>query len=232
MPQWWLEQGKRAADDGKPADINDPNDQIWSLVNNMCENFRLARNYLKQGSVSGNTLELALAIYNAGQGNVLKYGGVPPFAETQNYVIQVPEKAIKYAQANSAAGTDTGTITAEGTAIVNRARKYLGVPYVWGGETPSGLDCSGLVTIVYRAAGIEIPHHADTAAKSSQGTIIPRSNWQPGDVVYFRYHDSTIYHHTAIYAGNGRIVEAVTFGIPLSENPLPTHMSMFAKRYL
>jgi len=81
------------------------------------------------------------------------------------------------------------------------ALQYLGVPYLWGGSTPAGFDCSGLVMYVYAQLGIQLPHYA--ADQYLSGTPVARSDLQPGDLVFF---DGLT--HVGIYIGNGQIVHA------------------------
>jgi cell wall-associated NlpC family hydrolase len=85
------------------------------------------------------------------------------------------------------------------------ALRYLGVPYVWGGATPTGFDCSGLVMYVYAQLGISLPHFA--AAQYSEGTPVARTDLQPGDLVFF---DGL--NHVGIYIGNGQLVHAPQTG--------------------
>jgi cell wall-associated NlpC family hydrolase len=81
------------------------------------------------------------------------------------------------------------------------ALKYLGVKYVWGGESPKGFDCSGLVAYVYGQLGVTLPHYA--AAQYSLGVAVPRDQLQPGDLVFFDALD-----HVGIYIGGGEFVHA------------------------
>jgi len=81
------------------------------------------------------------------------------------------------------------------------ALRYLGVPYVWGGESPKGFDCSGLVAYVYAQLGIALPHYA--AAQYQLGAAVPRDQLQPGDLVFFDGLD-----HVGIYIGGGQFVHA------------------------
>jgi peptidoglycan DL-endopeptidase CwlO len=81
------------------------------------------------------------------------------------------------------------------------AARYLGVPYVWGGASPSGFDCSGLVMYVYAQLGVSLPHY--TVAQWSATTPIPTSALEPGDLVFF---DGL--SHVGIYIGNGEFIHA------------------------
>jgi cell wall-associated NlpC family hydrolase len=85
------------------------------------------------------------------------------------------------------------------------AMHYLGIPYVWGGSTPSGFDCSGLVMYVYAQLGISLPHFA--AAQYGFGTPVSRDQLQPGDLVFF---DGL--NHVGIYIGGGQMVHAPQTG--------------------
>jgi cell wall-associated NlpC family hydrolase len=85
------------------------------------------------------------------------------------------------------------------------AMKYLGIPYVWGGASPSGFDCSGLVMYVYAQLGISLPHYA--AAQYGLGTPVSRDQLQPGDLVFF---DGL--SHVGIYIGGGQMVHAPETG--------------------
>ncbi|MCC5439678.1 C40 family peptidase [Clostridium botulinum] len=94
---------------------------------------------------------------------------------------------------------------ATGQDIVNYAKQFQGVPYVWGGTTPSGFDCSGFVRYVYRnVASVELPR--DTYGQVNVGTRVSQSQLQPGDLVF------TSAHHVGIYVGNGQMIHSPQTG--------------------
>ncbi len=86
-------------------------------------------------------------------------------------------------------------------AAVSVAERYLGVPYVWGGESPSGFDCSGLVAYAYAQIGRSLPHY--TVAQYNMFPKVPISQLQPGDIVFFYG-----LAHEAMYIGGGMVVQA------------------------
>ena len=91
------------------------------------------------------------------------------------------------------------------------AKSKLGAQYVWAGEGP-GYDCSGLVTMAYRSQGIYLTHWSQ--AQYSEGTRVPVSQAQPGDLIFWNWDGGNI-DHVAIYLGNNQIIEAPTFGVPV-----------------
>ncbi len=119
----------------------------------------------------------------------------------------------------------------KGNAIVKTAFKFLGVPYVFGGSTPRGFDCSGFVQYVYRLNGIKTPrmaHHQYYA-----GTPIPKSQLRPGDLVFFETYTKGI-SHVGIYIGNGKFIHASSSGhVKISSLNQPYYKSRYrgAARY-
>jgi peptidoglycan DL-endopeptidase CwlO len=85
--------------------------------------------------------------------------------------------------------------------VVGIAMQYLGTPYVWGGASPGGFDCSGFVMYVYSQVGVSLPHNA--AAQYGYGTYVPRDQLQPGDLVFF---DGL--GHVGIYIGGGQFIHS------------------------
>ncbi|MBV8596584.1 MAG: C40 family peptidase [Candidatus Eremiobacteraeota bacterium] len=89
--------------------------------------------------------------------------------------------------------------------LTKTALRYLGVPYMWGGESFSGVDCSGFVQAVFRRNGIELPRTAD--AQFEVGRRVAGSGLQPGDLVFFQTYAEGA-SHVGIYLGQGQFVHA------------------------
>lgn len=116
--------------------------------------------------------------------------------------------------ATAAAPAPSGTARVQvvvGSNVVETARQFLGVPYVWGGTTPAGFDCSGLVQYVYGLHGVSLPR--TDAAQKAAGTVIDPDQAQPGDLVW---HPG----HIGIYAGNGMVIHAPRPGKSVEIIPL------------
>ena len=92
--------------------------------------------------------------------------------------------------------------SSKGADVLAYAMQFVGYPYVYGGSSTSGFDCSGFTQYVYKHFGVTLNRTA--AAQSSNGTAVSRSNLQPGDLIMF----GSPINHVGIYAGGGRIVHA------------------------
>ena len=121
---------------------------------------------------------------------------------TPSYSYEEPSYS---APSYSGGGADTAIAT---------AKSYLGVPYVWGGESYGGVDCSGLTMLAWESAGVDLPHLS--RAQYSYGTHVPIGSMEAGDLIFWSSNgtQSGIYH-VAIYLGGGQMIEAPTFGVPV-----------------
>lgn len=98
------------------------------------------------------------------------------------------------------------TQTSKAQQIINTAKQYQGVPYVWGGTSPSGFDCSGLVYYVFRQHGIYLNRTA--ASQYQHGVFVSKSDLQPGDLVFFQNTYKAGISHVGIYVGDGKFIHA------------------------
>lgn len=90
--------------------------------------------------------------------------------------------------------------------IIATAKKYIGVPYVWGGTSPSGFDCSGLVQYVFKQHGISL--NRTTVTQYKQGTYVSKASLKPGDLVFFQNTYGSGISHVGIFIGNGQFIHA------------------------
>ncbi|WKB74507.1 LysM peptidoglycan-binding domain-containing protein [Ligilactobacillus animalis] len=114
--------------------------------------------------------------------------------------------------------------SADGSAIAAYAQSFIGTPYVWGGSTPSGFDCSGLTQYVYAHFGKQIGRN--TIAQESAGTHIPVSQAQVGDLLFWGTPGST--YHVAIYLGGNSFVAAPEPGQSVKIGNMAYFMPSFA----
>jgi hypothetical protein len=147
---------------------------------------------LRQGSRSGSpgaAILAALALWLAG------CASQPPARSPPAPAVVVPE-------------ADGPVLDPLRLQVIFSAMQQVGVPYAWGGSTPSGFDCSGLVQYVFRNAGFALPRTA--AEQLDAASALPLSEAVPGDLLFFRDRGTT--SHVAIYLGDGRFVHAPRTG--------------------
>jgi cell wall-associated NlpC family hydrolase len=98
--------------------------------------------------------------------------------------------------------------TASAARVLQTAERYLGVPYVWGGNTPAqGFDCSGFTKYVFATEGISLPRVSREQARIGQGVPLDFAAFRPGDMLFFAEPEEPV-SHVAIYVGDGRIIHA------------------------
>jgi uncharacterized protein rv2190c/MT2245 len=134
----------------------------------------------------------------------------------------------------SEGGDDAITAPASATAVTSEAATYLGAPYDWGGESHSGVDCSGLVKMAFKKSGVEMNHLADW--QSRHGESVPLDQVRPGDVVGFRAPGHASFGHVGIYVGNDTFIHAPTFGVPVQYAKFSSfsrgYAEVVARRYI
>ncbi|WP_278257173.1 C40 family peptidase [Nocardioides convexus] len=135
-----------------------------------------------------------------------------------------------FSEALSAAGTTTTSSGTAGQAVVEEAKKYLGLPYVWGGTSKEkGVDCSGLVQSVYKTLGYDLPRLSADQARS--GTPVKSlAEAQPGDLIAW---DNSSRNngadHIAIYIGDGKMIEAPRTGLKVRIVDVPSEPDMIRR---
>jgi cell wall-associated NlpC family hydrolase len=151
----------------------------------------------------------------------LKHGYKLTILETSNgwYKVKTPARTVGWVHSDYV--TKTGTVASRGavtrtqskasselsTEIVSYAKKFLGVKYVWGGNTPSGFDCSGFVKYVYNHFDLSIERVASAQAK--QGTAVSKANLRAGDLVFFDTNGGhNKVNHVGMYIGDGKFIQS------------------------
>ena len=221
--------------------VTDPYDPLQSL--------RGGAKYLRQQlDRFGGDYSKAIAAYNAGPGAVQKYGGIPPYAETQAYVPRVlayfqrvrrrrpaapaARSALGVESRRARAGCCRSPAAAPSAAhVVAKGLEHLGTPYVWGGTKPRRLRLLRPLPVPVRAGGRADP--ARLAGPVPRRPIGPGSQMQPGDLVFFQKNGDV--HHVGIYMGGGKFLHAPHTGdvVKISSLSEPYYRAQFAgaRRY-
>jgi cell wall-associated NlpC family hydrolase len=189
-------------DGGLDASVYDPADAIAG-----------AAKYLTKAGVQADP-SAAIFAYNHLESyvqSVLYYAGVYAGG---NYTVV----SAVLPQTNCQTSGGASSIDAPNQAVaaaIQFAEQQIGKPYLWGGTGPDAFDCSGLVMMAYRAAGIDIPRTSDDQWQS--GSRVSESQAEPGDLVFFAGSDGTVTDpgHVGLVIGNGQMIEAYATGFPI-----------------
>ncbi len=111
-----------------------------------------------------------------------------------------------------------GPATGHAPSLVDLARRHLGLPYLWAGITPAGLDCSGLVHWCLRELGVVVPRDADDQEEAC--SVVPFEQVRSGDLYFFHQPGAARAHHVGIVTGVGSMIHAPETGQGLMEGPL------------
>ena len=171
----------------------------------------------KSGSTSlGTASHGAVLIVTGIEGSwfAVSYNGVSGYVASQYVLICSPSTADTSApetpeetpaETPDETPADNPAATVSGSEIVSLAQQYLGVPYVYGGSSPSGFDCSGFTMYIFAQVGVKLPHGA--TSQLSYGASVSRSELQPGDLVFFQDYGA-VASHVGIYIGGDQFIHA------------------------
>lgn len=147
----------------------------------------------------------------------LSYGTRLPVLRTRKHAVAVsgPEGRKLWLSAKRVAVGSPGAAARPATrsAVVEDARMFLGLQYLWGGTSGFGFDCSGFTHTIYAQFGVTIPRDA-TPQFDAGRAVKKRANLRKGDLVFFRTSSGSI-HHVGIYAGRGRMIHSPRTGQPV-----------------
>lgn len=141
----------------------------------------------------------------SGSWYAVSYNGTNGYVSQQYVTLGTSLPAEDTGSSSTDNTTSSVPSSGSGSSAVSIAYQYLGVPYVYGGASPSGFDCSGFTMYVYNQLGISLPHGATPQLK--YGTYISRSELQPGDLVFFS-DGSYPASHVGIYVGDDQFIHA------------------------
>ncbi|MFP1626173.1 NlpC/P60 family protein [Streptomyces sp. 5K101] len=214
IPGTWATHGIDGDKDGD-RDVWDPADAIPSAASYDCE----LAGYVRKAP--GDPTDNMLAAYNAGAYAVIKYGGVPPYRETQNYV-----KVIRSLEKSFARPVGRVEPSRQAAGAIYFAQQKLGTKYLWGGngtpEQGGRFDCSGLTQAAYRTVGIELPRVAND--QYNAGPHPSREELLPGDLVFFSddLTNSRAIRHVGVYVGGGYMINAPYTGAVIRFDKIDT----------
>jgi|SRR5579884_1656641 cell wall-associated NlpC family hydrolase len=135
----------------------------------------------------------------------------PEFEERRWIQVRLPDDRAAYIQRGDVA-LNPETLSIRET--VEFARRFLGLPYLWGGTSTFGYDCSGFTQMLARQRGIRMPRDAQPQADWSGAVPVSRKELQPGDLLYFGRSDKKI-THTGMYIGNDEFIHATAHITPV-----------------
>ncbi|MEJ1202820.1 MULTISPECIES: bifunctional lytic transglycosylase/C40 family peptidase [unclassified Streptomyces] len=238
MPGTWATWGRDSDGNGE-ASPWDAGDAVMAQGRMMCSLIKQA----KRSGYGGDARSLALAGYNAGWGAVEKYRGIPPYAETQNYVKIILSTMKRF--------EGPGRLRIEGSGsgpdALRKAAGRLGTPYAYGGGGPQGpsrgfcsggggyrggacvaddtvgFDCSSLVQYAYWP-DLKLPRTAAAQYGATSDRAVSRRKLKPGDLLFWSHGGSGAIYHVAMYAGDGNILHAPRTGKAVELAPLTTAM--------
>ena len=121
------------------------------------------------------------------------------------------EEAESQTEAQESEAPAESAASASGSAVVDIARRYVGTPYVHGGTSPAGFDCSGFTSYVFAQVGVSLPR--SSGAQRNAGQVVSAAEARPGDLVWGP-------GHVGIYTGNGQHIAARNPGTALHEGPI------------
>lgn len=134
--------------------------------------------------------------------------------------------ASSSASASQAPASNTSSVSVSGGSIASNAAKYIGVPYVYGGTSPSGFDCSGLIYYAAKEAGISLPRTSQ--AQSTLGSYVSVSDLKAGDLVFWGGVGSA--YHVGIYIGGGQYLHAPAPGQSVTIQSMAYFAPSFGRR--
>lgn len=183
----------------KKAKIKGDNVRVMSLPSDNSDNIATLSNNADCKIVSGGSNWTKIIVSSTNEMGYVRTSNV-------SAIVTQPAKPKKSAQSNSA--TNSVPASGSGSKLLQQAAKYIGTRYVYGGSSPSGFDCSGLVQYSLKQLGVSIGR--SSASQYSSGVAVSKSNLQPGDLVFFAKGGGI--SHVAIYAGNGQVLHAPRAG--------------------